>query len=76
MNLPLLYGVGVRAFKRLQEEIMRQSEDESIFAHNHSSEMTPLARHPQDFLRSDGLTVYPGFLEFFRALESAPYHIT
>jgi hypothetical protein len=33
LNMPLLYGEGqVRAFIRLQEEIMRRTEDHSIFA--------------------------------------------
>jgi hypothetical protein len=33
LNMPLLYGEGlVRAFGRLQEEIMRRTEDHSIFA--------------------------------------------
>jgi hypothetical protein len=33
INMPLLYGEGlVRAFGRLQEEIMRRTEDHSIFA--------------------------------------------
>jgi len=33
INMPLLYGEGgVRAFARLQEEIMRRTEDHSIFA--------------------------------------------
>lgn len=32
VNMPLLYGEGRRAFERLQEEIIRQSHDESIFA--------------------------------------------
>lgn len=32
VNLPLLYGEGPRAFRRLQEELVRQSNDESIFA--------------------------------------------
>ena len=32
--MPLLYGEGERAFQRLQEEILRQSEDDSLFAHN------------------------------------------
>lgn len=30
--MPLLYGEGVNAFYRLQEEIVRSSSDESIFA--------------------------------------------
>jgi len=32
VNLPLLYGEGEKAFTRLQEEIMRLSNDTSIFA--------------------------------------------
>ena len=31
INMPLLYGEGDRAFDRLQEEIIRSSNDESIF---------------------------------------------
>ena len=32
MNMPLLYGEGDNAFIRLQEEIMKVSDDQSIFA--------------------------------------------
>jgi hypothetical protein len=32
VSMPLLYGEGDRAFQRLQEEIMKQSDDQSIFA--------------------------------------------
>ncbi|KAG9242985.1 heterokaryon incompatibility protein-domain-containing protein, partial [Calycina marina] len=32
VNMPLLYGEGKRAFTRLQEEIMKHSEDHSLFA--------------------------------------------
>ena len=32
INMPLLYGEGDRAFRRLQEEIIKVSDDESIFA--------------------------------------------
>ena len=32
MNMPLLYGEGKKAFIRLQHEIVRISDDESIFA--------------------------------------------
>jgi hypothetical protein len=31
VNMPLLYGEGQRAFTRLQEEIIKRSDDESIF---------------------------------------------
>jgi hypothetical protein len=32
VNMPLLYGEGEKAFVRLQEEIMKDSDDESLFA--------------------------------------------
>ncbi|KAI6820741.1 hypothetical protein KC340_g13145 [Hortaea werneckii] len=32
VNMPLLYGEGRKAFQRLQEEIMRYSDDQSLFA--------------------------------------------
>lgn len=32
VNMPLLYGEGKKAFLRLQEEIVKKSDDESIFA--------------------------------------------
>ncbi|OLN86758.1 Vegetative incompatibility protein HET-E-1-like protein 14 [Colletotrichum chlorophyti] len=32
VNMPLLYGEGSRAFTRLQEAIMRETDDQSIFA--------------------------------------------
>lgn len=32
VNMPLLYGEGQKAFIRLQHEIVRVSDDESIFA--------------------------------------------
>jgi hypothetical protein len=32
VNMPLLYGEGSRAFIRLQEEIMKHSDDQSLFA--------------------------------------------
>jgi hypothetical protein len=36
INMPLLYGEGERAFQRLQEEILRQFDDDSLFIHNDS----------------------------------------
>ena len=32
VNMPMLYGEGEKAFRRLQEEILRTSDDESLFA--------------------------------------------
>ncbi|KAN0122086.1 Heterokaryon incompatibility protein (HET) domain containing protein, partial [Hyaloscypha variabilis] len=65
INMPLLYGEGERAFVRLQEEIMKVSNDQSLFAWEYESYNTsaslvyldnlemnslgPLARHPSAF---------------------------
>lgn len=35
VNMPLLYGEGTRAFRRLQEEILKESEDYTILAWKH-----------------------------------------
>jgi len=34
VNMPLLYGEGTKAFIRLQEEILKNSDDQSLFAWN------------------------------------------
>jgi hypothetical protein len=38
INMPLLYGEGLRSFARLQQEIIRQSTDQTIFAWRIGSE--------------------------------------
>lgn len=49
-NMPLLYGEGRRAFQRLQQEIIRCSHDESIYAWAvPSPQHLPLARHSPTF---------------------------
>ncbi|KAJ6083029.1 hypothetical protein N7467_007164 [Penicillium canescens] len=57
VNMPLLYGEGDNAFIRLQEEIMKNSNDETLFAweSNGVSKKKPcglLARSPKDFANS------------------------
>ena len=54
VNIPLLYGEGERAFTRLQEEIIRQTDDQSIFAWiDRDLEYSGmLARHPSAFAES------------------------
>lgn len=56
VNMPLLYGEGkLKAFRRLQEEIMKISEDETLFAWGDadfdmgSSSADVLASDPKDF---------------------------
>lgn len=45
--MPLLYGEGTRAFRRLQEAIIAKSDDETIFAVNNESGL--LATDPSEF---------------------------
>ncbi|OBT84267.1 hypothetical protein VE02_06966 [Pseudogymnoascus sp. 03VT05] len=51
VNMPMLYGEGDRAFIRLQEEIMKNSDDHSLFAWSSPSPAARglLARSPADF---------------------------
>ncbi|KAH9908354.1 heterokaryon incompatibility protein-domain-containing protein [Xylariomycetidae sp. FL2044] len=61
VNMPMLYGEGTKAFIRLQEEILRQIHDDSLFAWRateDSEETTPyrglLAESPDEFADSEG----------------------
>ncbi|KAF8861948.1 hypothetical protein BDZ45DRAFT_703216 [Acephala macrosclerotiorum] len=53
VNMPMLYGDGEKAFIRLQEEIVKDSDDQSLFAWkgatNTDSHRGLLARSPADF---------------------------
>ncbi|KAL8955751.1 MAG: hypothetical protein Q9193_006510, partial [Seirophora villosa] len=50
VNMPLLYGEGRKAFRRLQYEILKESNDESIFAWATRFDMhDALATWPTDF---------------------------
>jgi hypothetical protein len=58
--MPLLYGEGANAFLRLQEELIRRSDDDSIFAWwpQNASLYTHrgiLAQSPQDFAQSSNV---------------------
>ncbi|PIL27502.1 hypothetical protein GSI_10653 [Ganoderma sinense ZZ0214-1] len=59
INMPTLYGEGRRAFARLQEEIVRQIPDQSLFAWGNVylySRLTPLpAGYPSDIYASSFL---------------------
>jgi Heterokaryon incompatibility protein (HET) len=44
VHMPLLYGEGERAFMRLQEEIMKRTNDLSIFSWGHPHRTMPLQR--------------------------------
>lgn len=65
VNMPLLYGEGQKAFTRLQEEILKQTDDESLFAHQIPpwSSLTGffgslLAQSPDCFSQSRGVFSY------------------
>jgi hypothetical protein len=50
VNMPMIYGEGKKAFRRLQLEIMKASEDHSIFAWvGAGHERGPLALSPAEF---------------------------
>lgn len=59
VNMPLLYGEGLSAFTRLQEEIIKISNDQSLFAWEHADGLPShgnlLASHPRNF--SNGATI-------------------
>ncbi|KAE9365545.1 hypothetical protein N431DRAFT_431000 [Stipitochalara longipes BDJ] len=64
INMPLLYGEGDKAFLRLQEEIIKQSGDASIFAwgyHSgaHSERSGMFAHSPADFIGCSDLKAIP-----------------
>lgn len=63
VNMPLLYGEGLKAFQRLQEEIMKKYDDQSIlawgFGREHTtlwSVSTALAQSPLDFSHCGEIT--------------------
>jgi hypothetical protein len=69
--MPLLYGEGQKAFIRLQEEIIKRTDDQSIFAWipkgKHSS---PIAESPSWFRHCGNVTRFPLFTP------STPFSLT
>ncbi len=78
VNMPLLYGEGRRAFIRLQEEILKETDDQSLFAWGvmiRPDEYVPefigvLAESPAHFLHSANVVPSPS------GPESQPYEMT
>jgi len=60
VNMPLIYGEGSKAFRRLQEEIVKRSNDLTIFAWDEYNgdklEQNLFAPSPGAFARSNGIT--------------------
>ncbi|KAF4466303.1 ankyrin repeat-containing [Fusarium albosuccineum] len=72
INMPLLYGEGEKAFYRLQEEIMRVSEDHSLFAWRHSGEHGGfLAPTPSAFKDSGNIIPWNPFTPY-----NSPFTLT
>ncbi|OAQ59800.1 ankyrin repeat-containing protein [Pochonia chlamydosporia 170] len=66
VNMPLLYGEGSKAFIRLQEEILKQSDDQTIFAWDASklvssrfNDVGALAQSPEFFEQSANISALP-----------------
>lgn len=64
VNMPMLYGEGEKAFIRLQEEIIKTSDDMSIFAWTDknasiSSFRGLLAKSPSEFAACRGMEYHP-----------------
>lgn len=63
VNMPMLYGEGQKAFIRLQEEIMKSSDDQSLFAWIDSSAGPDsyhglLAKSPKSFENTGNIVPY------------------
>ena len=63
INMPLLYGEGEKAFTRLQEEIMKNSDDHSLFAWTDPNaegddQYSLLAKKPEFFAKSGNIVPY------------------
>ena len=75
VNMPMLYGEAGRSFIRLQEEIMKDSDDQSIFAWldptaSKTSQRGLLATTPAHFINSGNILPYRGMKA------RSPYSIT
>ena len=85
VNMPLLYGEGEKAFLRLQMEIIKSSDDESIFAWFNDSTFgygpPILASHPRYFARSGSITLpdiglrLPGKMPFSMTNKGLQYQV-
>ncbi|EFQ35898.1 hypothetical protein CGRA01v4_14027 [Colletotrichum graminicola] len=82
VNMPLLYGEGGRSFIRLQEEILKETDDQSLFLWGFSPDETTnsddlfglLAKSPKSFSRVEFGHVRP--LPPSESHESSPASIT
>ncbi|CAO2657745.1 Nn.00g038710.m01.CDS01 [Neocucurbitaria sp. VM-36] len=64
VNMPMIYGEGIKAFRRLQEEILKSTDDQSIFAWNsqeylEGTAVDVFASSPSDFVGSGAIAREP-----------------
>ncbi|KAF2683616.1 HET-domain-containing protein [Lentithecium fluviatile CBS 122367] len=69
INLPLLYGEGERAFLRLQHEIIKKTNDRSIFLwsaleESHTTFRSLFARSPAEFASFSDYTLFTNYGRF------------
>lgn len=75
VNMPMLYGEGEKAFMRLQEEIMKHSDDQSLFAWIDPA--APADSHHGLLAKSPAYFVNSGNIMPYRDWElSAPFSIS
>ena len=72
VNMPMLYGEGKKAFRRLQLEIMRTSNDQSIFAWGIGRAGSILADDPSFFRDCDNMELMDRD-EFIKSLGRSDY---
>ena len=75
VNMPMLYGEGRKSFHRLQLEILRTSDDQSIFAWRDEAKVRPgsiLAEDPKFFEHCSEMELmdYDDFIESLKSLFS------
>lgn len=83
VNMPMLYGEGPRAFIRLQEEIMKGSDDKSLFAWIGDARRAInlcglLAESPWDFRASGSIVRFEVHSEAvqYPGMKPSPYSVT
>ncbi|KJX96484.1 hypothetical protein TI39_contig622g00004 [Zymoseptoria brevis] len=74
VNMPMLYGEGNGAFLRLQQEIIKNSDDMSIFAWVDTS--SPFSAYHGLLAHSPSHFAQCGDIKFVRGKSNEPYHIT
>lgn len=58
INMPLLYGEGAKAFFRLQEEILKETDDQSLFAWEPKLTHSGQVQHLRKVTLSEGIPVF------------------